>query len=190
MYLQLFGGRGGSSGGGGVREESGFEALANGVLDEDLTEKQDRQVKEYLLDFLRDVSKLKDGQSITAEKYGDYVNGRSLEDMKDYVKNFLSYDYDTGDIDIEATMRYWDEDRRVYVSYDASGEKYHNYYFDDESDFRRLSKELKGKKIKGIIFSDGWETAIGGKGITVRSPKDDNYAWFTFEQGKLPKKKK
>jgi len=192
IYLQLFGGRGGSSGGSGkgVTEQSGFEALADGVFEEDLTDRQQEQVKEYLLDFLNDASKLKDGQEITANKYNDYTYARSLEDAKKYIKDFLDIDGDTGEVDAERTSEFWNYDRRIYVSYDTSGNKYYNYDFDDPSEFKKLAKDLKSKKIKGIIFEDGWENMVAGKGITVLSPKEGDTPFFRFEQGKLPKKKK
>lgn len=192
INLQLFGGRGGSSGGGGreVKEQSGFEALASGLLDEDLTDKQAQEVKDYLVDFLRDASKLQEGQELTADKYNDYTYARSLEDAKKYIRDFLDIDYDTGEVDAERTSEFWNYDRRIYVSYDTSGNKYYNYDFDDPSEFKKLAKDLKSKKIKGIIFEDGWENMVAGKGITVLSPKEGDSSWFRFEQGKLPKKKK
>lgn len=58
INLQLFGGRGGGSGMGGG-EMDGFQALASGVLEDDLTQKQSDQVLEYLQDFLRGAQKLK-----------------------------------------------------------------------------------------------------------------------------------
>lgn len=198
MNLQLFGGRGGSSGGGGrgaggvgSKEESGFDALKRGVREDDLTEKQQTQVKDYLIDFLKDVEKLKKGESIAADKLNDYTFGCSMAEIKAMVRDFLYYDPDTKRLNMDLTEQYWDYDRRVYVSYDDEGTKWYSYYFDDRSDFKRLSKELKTGKIKGMIYEDGYETRVAGKGITVFGPRDPGgSSYFRFEQGKLPKKSK
>lgn len=172
----------------GGGEMDGFQALASGVLEDDLTQKQSDQVLEYLQDFLRGAQKLKGNQEVSADKYNGYTIGESMENMKSFLDGLLDRDYDTGEVDADRTSEFWDYDRRVSVSYDTSGKKFRNYDFEDDRDFKRLDKDLKSGRVKGIIYEDGYETRVAGKGITVLSPGEGGSAYFRFEQGKLPKK--
>ena len=147
---------------------AGFEEMS--LADQQL-------VVDYYKDFLRD----NQGKGYVTSEYG-YVAREDMSGMGVFLEDI-------------ASRGYLDEPNgeTVWVSYTDTGSKTRLYHPGDssitEKDLKRLYKDYKSGKIKGIFYEDGDSTIIAGKGFVPQTSDESGAAYFTFGPGKMSWKK-
>ena len=182
INLQLFGGRGGGSGmGGGALSptERALQQWANGTIAdfETLSLSDQQLIVDYMKDFLRE----NQGNGYVESGYG-YIS-------RDEMSGFESV------LDDIASRGFLDENEgeTVWVTYTDSGSKSRLYHPGDDSitekDLKKLYKDYRSGKIKGIMYEDSGGTVIGGKGFVPLTSDESGSSYLTFGPGKMNWKK-